>query len=266
MNRGNIDNGSVPTVRRIADQVPEEYRDRVAAIEKNLEYLERLGAEFFPAEYWQQLSDVQVFELFAYEFRKSESEIGILGEQVRRMLEKWIPQAVPPDQWYDPGWQDVWVALRAAAMVSLLNEYHRRRLAVENPWGRPVRAYLVDGDMESYGEVVRLATLGLYWHPEFAKAEARTEIEAIAHVALAERLAPLSDRPNPRVNPEPLLKRMSASIRGDLNRIPDNALHAVKEKLEKEKPIQSQRLLPRTQEEDRWRRRLESIHSRSAKR
>src|SRR5688572_8030500 len=138
MPKKNIDikPGSGP--HKIGDEVPEQYRDQVAAIEEDLEYLEQLGSEFFPLGYWQQLPDDKVLEVFASEFTKAEGEIGILGEEVRKLLEEWIPKAVPSDQWNDPRWRDVWVALTAAAQVSLLQEYHRRRLSVENAWGQAV--------------------------------------------------------------------------------------------------------------------------------
>jgi hypothetical protein len=54
------------------------------------------------------------------------SETSFLGEEVRRMLGKWLSLIAPPDQQHDFKWMDIWIALTAGARISLAEECQRR--------------------------------------------------------------------------------------------------------------------------------------------
>jgi DNA-binding CsgD family transcriptional regulator len=135
----------------------------------------------------------------------------------------------------NPPWYADCIALTAATHISLLREFYRRRKTRESPAGKAVRRFIVEGDEASLILLLRLATSGLRFHPEYPnlkacdsdpRTSAKREVDAMACEAIVERLAPIlkgHDR---------LRARLEASISGKLNRVPENARHAVREKLQ----------------------------------
>ncbi len=97
--------------------------------EEDLQFIEALGKRFFPIESWQHLSDDEIMRLSDHETGKGETEISLLGEEIKRMLRKWIPQLLPENQGNDFKWLDIWVVLTAAARISLAEERLRRLAA-----------------------------------------------------------------------------------------------------------------------------------------
>jgi hypothetical protein len=107
----------------------ENCQEPAASVEEDLEFIKNLGQTFFPAEAWNHLSDEEIIRLSEHERHNHINESSILGEEVGKMLGKWIPMFAPPDHQYDLKWMDIWVVLMAGARISLAEECRRRFLS-----------------------------------------------------------------------------------------------------------------------------------------
>jgi hypothetical protein len=211
----------------IADEVPERYKARVAALEEDLKYAESV-AKVLPSNLFKELSDEQIAWII-----DSEQKGGrYLYDLAIYIFSEIVDPGNVPLPLSHPVWKCVRSYLEIALHIRLLEEFQNRRNQKENAYGRAARAFLIEQNEVATKDLTDMA-IGrrLRFHPEYAGIEGKQEISSMILEALMNRLAQYFDQPNKELSNLGL--RLLASMRGELNYVPKNAHREVLDHLER---------------------------------
>ena len=210
-------------MKPFSDQVPSAYREFILGLEKDLDFLEYCAPQILPPNLWGGFSDEQLVSLF---FRNR----IVLRIVAWLRLQDLKSSASGFDQSRK---QDYHTLLVLLLQTSLAQEYEKRRETIEKLDGLVTMDYVIRGDDESLTSLLKRATEGIKYHPEYStkfsddRKNVKDEIDSMAFELLWDRLIEkFQDTENIR---EALIL---ATIDGTHNRILDNARKSVKGRLD----------------------------------
>ncbi len=206
-------------------EVPEKYRARIIALD---DYRDRINADLFPADFGV-FNDEQLAAIIASEHKG--------GRFLHELAIVYFSLLIDLDHLVRPLSHPVWIhvrnAIKIALYIRLQDEFQRRRKLKENAYGRVVRAFVVEPDINALNTIDKM-TIGrmLRTHPDFSnRREGMEEIVSMVHAQLVSRTAKYLDPEN-----EPLKNlglRLLDSLQGRLNFVLRNTRRDVLDQLKK---------------------------------